>query len=65
VITNPCDETVINDDGSLEIFDLIPADRQSFIARRYEGPTDSASSEFGDGYDKCGPRKYSFLDSDG
>ena len=31
----------------------------------YKGPTDSMSVIYGNGYDKCGPLRYQYLDIDG
>ena len=36
-----------------------------FLQEAYQGPTDSISVFYGNGYDKCGPLRYQYLDVEG
>ena len=65
VILNPCQNSTVNKDGTLEILDMDVPFGDEFVTKEYDGPTDSISTIYGNGYDKCGPRKYSLLNSDG
>ena len=65
VIVNPCRNSTVNMDGALQVLDMkVPLDDE-YVTEEYDGPTDSISSIYGNGYDKCGPRSYSLLESDG
>ena len=38
---------------------------QKLLVETYSGPTDSMSVLYGNGYDKCGPLRYRYLDIEG
>ena len=64
-IIDPCKNSTVNaDDGFfLENF-FVPTLRSEHTVN-YDGPTDFISDVYGNGYDKCGPRRYSFYDDFG
>lgn len=65
MITNPCVHAVVNADGKFALKDLkvpITLDRESVT---YKGPSNSVSVLYGNGYNRCGPLKYSFLGLNG
>ena len=61
-IKNPCVTSVVNSDVGLVIPDIEVPQNEEIIQVNYAGPTDSASLSYGNGYDKCGPIKYTLLD---
>ena len=65
VIVNPCRNSTVNMDGALQVLDMDVLFGNEYVAEEYDGPKDSISTIYGNGYDKCGPRSYSLLDSDG
>ena len=57
-INDPCDQAIINSDSRLVINDLIVSDDDKITKIVYNGPIDSVSSLYGNGYDKCGDFQY-------
>lgn len=65
VLINPCLNSTVNADQGFEIPDMavtLGKDEESWT---YQGPTNKISDVYGNGYDKCGPIRYSFLDEFG
>ena len=61
VIKNPCDRSIVNEDGALAIEALTVPVGKELLELNYQGPTDSASVTYGDSDDKCGPFEYSYI----
>ena len=64
-ILNPCVNSIVNADNGLILTDLEVPIGQTLISLDFNGPTDSASVTYGNGYDKCGPLTYQITDSIG
>ena len=64
-INNPCINSVVNADLLLKWNNMSVPQGLEHFQQVIKGPTDSISSLYGNGYDKCGPRVYTFLDSAG
>ena len=64
-IVNPCIDSIVNDDDQLALQDLVVPLGMDILEQTIDGPTDSISSLYGNGYDRCGPRSYSLIDTDG
>ena len=52
-------------DGTLTIDALTVPEGLELLELIYLGPTDSMSVIYGNGFDKCGPLRYSYIDLDG
>ena len=61
-IKNPCVTSIVNDRNSFVIPDIEVPLNEEIIQVNYAGPTDSTSLRYGNGYDKCGPIKYTLFD---
>lgn len=61
-IINPCLTSVVNGDQDIVIEDMTVAPGQTLLELLSDGPTDSASVTYGNGYDKCGNLTYIWLD---
>ena len=61
-IINPCLTSVVNGDGNLILEDMVVPNGQTLLDLTYNGPTDSASVTYGNGYDKCGNLTYIWFD---
>lgn len=59
---NPCVNSTVNEDQGLQVISLAVPVGQDLMKMGYAGPTDWTSSIYGNGYDKCGPLKYDYLD---
>ena len=64
-ILDPCRNSTVNQDMGLLVEDLTVPQNKTVWQYDYKGPTNSMSALYGNGYDKCGPLKYSFLDEAG
>ena len=64
-IVNPCDLSVVNGDGSLKVEDLIVLEGLTETFVTYQGPSDTASIKYGNGYDLCGPLTYTIVTPSG
>ena len=64
-IVNPCLRSIVNADGGLAVENLFVPINESLLDVTYDGPTDSISVIYGNGYDKCGNLKYEWLDPSG
>lgn len=64
-ILDPCRNSTVNEDLGLKITDMAVPEGKNLIKEIYGGPTNSMSVTYGNGYDRCGPLKYSFLSLDG
>lgn len=62
MIQNPCDRSIVNEDGALAIEALTVPEGEELLELIYLGPTDSTSVTYGNGYDKCGKLRYSYFD---
>ena len=64
-ILNPCRNTTVNDDTGLVITEVnVPVGKTELLLS-YKGPSDSMSVLYGNGYDKCGPMRYTYLNFNG
>lgn len=63
-IINPCLTSIVNFDQNLELEDLAVPNGQKVVELISNGPTDSASVTYGNGYDKCGNLTYIWLDKE-
>ena len=64
-IRNPCKQSIVNNNANLIIRDLPIPEGQTSLAYTYEGPSDSVSEQYGNGYDICGSLTYVITDLDG
>ena len=64
-IINPCMNSTVNSDEGMLVEEIFVPINKTEWDWTYEGPTNSMSLIYGNGYDKCGPLKYSFLDDAG
>ena len=64
-IKNPCVTSIVNYGNGLVIQDIEVPLNEEIIQVNYAGPTDSTSLQYGNGYDKCGPIKYTIFDITG
>ena len=55
----------MNGDGNLVIEDMNVPGGQTLVDLIFEGPKDTASVIYGNGYDRCGDLTYLWLDSQG
>ena len=65
IIINPCLNSTVNMDGALVINELIVPEGQTSLEIINSGPTDSMSSLYGNGYNKCGNLKYNYFAPNG
>ena len=61
-IVNPCETSTVNDNGKLRLEDMLVPRGSGFLEFAYDGPRNSASFDYGNGYNKCGDLEYTFLD---
>lgn len=59
VIKDPCLETRVN---LVTINSMLIRYGQTQLSQEVSGPTDTASLQFGNGYDICGPMMYTLID---
>ena len=64
-ILDPCRNSTVNADLGLKIIDMDVPEGRGLLKDTYVGPKNSMSVIYGNGYDRCGPLKYSFLTLDG
>ena len=64
-ILDPCRNSTVNEDLGLNITDMAVPDGKDKLRNIYLGPKNSVSVIYGNGYDRCGPLKYSLLSLDG
>ena len=61
-IINPCLTSIVNEDENVVLEDMKVPPGQKLVELVLEGPTDSTSVIYGNGYDKCGNLTYIWLD---
>ena len=61
-IVNPCLTSIVNEDQNVVLEDMMVANGKILYELSLDGPTDSASVTYGNGYDKCGNLTYLWLD---
>lgn len=61
-IVNPCRNSTVNHDGEFFIDNMFVPINTEITWDRYAGPTDYISDFYGNGYNKCGDRVYTFLE---
>ena len=64
-ILEPCRNSTVNGDLGLNITNMAVPEGKNKLMDVYLGPKNSISVIYGNGYDRCGPLKYSFLSLDG
>lgn len=64
-IIDPCEFSVVNGDGLLDVVDIEVPEGQAETRVSYKGPTNTASAKYGNGYDVCGELVYELLGPDG
>lgn len=65
-ITNPCATSIVNANGNFVIEQVMSVPFElTLLNLKYDGPSNSASVTYGNGFDKCGPLTYQWLDSEG
>ena len=64
-VVDPCPGAIVNFDSGLVIHDLIVAAGNYSAEAFYDGPTDSVSLMYGNGYDRCGGLEYNLIDHEG
>ena len=64
-ILDPCRNSTVNGDLGLNITNMAVPEGTNKLMDVYLGPKNSISVIYGNGYDRCGPLKYSFLSLDG
>lgn len=65
VLVNPCLNSTVNADQGFEVPDMAVTLGEKRESWTYDGPTNTISDVYGNGYNKCGPIKYTFLDDFG
>lgn len=58
LITDPCETSIVNDDAGISAITLQVTFGKTSEVMTFDGPTDSVSNLFGNGYDRCGDLKY-------
>ena len=64
-VDDPCHRAIVNQDAGLVIGDLTTSDSLPFTEAVYYGPTDSISTQYGNGFNKCGTMQYTLTDREG
>ena len=63
-VLDPCRNSTLRSIDPL-VTELAVPEGKGLIKQLINGPTDSISETYGNGYDKCGPRSYRFKGLDG
>ena len=58
IFENPCNASIINDDGGVVNIELSVPEESSSATLSFNGPTNSVSVTFGNGFDICGDLDY-------